>query len=278
MSNTVTKTDTYTLTYDSGVQGFPSFYSYFADWMIGMNNFFYTFKGGDLFRHNTNPSRNQYYGINYNSVVQSVFNDQPLENKLFKTINLEGDDSWGVVIESDQQDSGFIEASYFEEKEGSYFAFIRNSGGVPAQLDEYALRSLNGLGSSSNVTVVGNLTTIDYPNTLYIGNIISVGDMIYHGNPNPQLAGQVTQINQNLPAGINQVVINTDGNTFVPAVAPVPTTFPFPTTTEYTLYIKNAVSESHGILGHYGVFTVTNNNTAKVELFAVESEAMKSFP
>lgn len=278
MSNTVTKTDTYTLTYDSGVQGFPSFYSYFADWMIGMNNFFYTFKGGDLFRHNTNPSRNQYYGINYNSVVQSVFNDQPLENKLFKTINLEGDDSWGVVIESDQQDSGFIEASYFEEKEGSYFAFIRNSGGVPAQLDEYALRSLNGLGSSSNVTVVGNLTTIDYPNTLYIGNIISVGDMIYHGNPNPQLAGQVTQVNQNLPAGINQVVINTDGNTFVPAVIPVPATVAFPTTTEYTLYIKNAVSESHGILGHYGVFTVTNNNTAKVELFAVESEAMKSFP
>lgn len=278
MSNTVTKTDTYTLTYDSGVQGFPSFYSYFADWMIGMNNFFYTFKGGDLFRHNTNPVRNQYYGINYNSVVQSVFNDNPLENKLFKTINLEGDDAWSTVIISDQQDTGFIEGSYFEEKEGSFYAFIRNSGSVPAQLDEYALRSLNGLGTSSNVTVAGNLTTIDYPTTLYIGNIISVGDIIYHGNPDPQLAGQVTQVNQNLPAGINQIVINTDGNTFVPAVVPVPTTVAFPTTTEYTLFIKNAVSESHGILGHYGVFTVTNSNTSKVELFGVETEAMKSFP
>tara|TARA_R100001591_G_scaffold100423_1_gene106883 strand:- start:1054 stop:1890 length:837 start_codon:yes stop_codon:yes gene_type:complete len=278
MSNTVTKTDTYTLTYDSGVQGFPSFYSYFADWMIGMNNFFYTFKGGNLFRHNTNPVRNQYYGVNYNSVVQSVFNDQPLENKLFKTINLEGDDAWSTTIISDQQDTGFIEGSYFEEKEGSFYAFIRNSGSVPAQLDEYALRSLNGLGTSSNVTVAGNLTTIDYPTTLYIGNIISVGDIIYHGNPNPQLAGQVTEVNQNLPAGINQIVINTDGNTFVPAVTPVPVPVAFPTTTEYTLFIKNAVSESHGILGHYGVFTVTNSNTAKVELFGVETEAMKSFP
>jgi len=28
MANTVTKTDSYTLSYDSGVQGFPSFYSY----------------------------------------------------------------------------------------------------------------------------------------------------------------------------------------------------------------------------------------------------------
>jgi hypothetical protein len=102
--------------------------------------------------------------------------------------------------------------------------------------------------------------------------------MLYHSTPNPQLAGQVTAINQNLPAGINQVVINTDGNTFIPSVTPAPTTFPFPSNSTYTLYIKNAVSESHGILGHYSVFSLTNSNTSKVELFAVESEAMKSFP
>tara|TARA_R100001440_G_scaffold57859_3_gene77698 strand:- start:1181 stop:1987 length:807 start_codon:yes stop_codon:yes gene_type:complete len=268
MSNQVTKTDLYTLTYDSGVQGFPSFYSYFADWMIGMNNFFYSFKGGDLYRHNTNPIRNQYYGINYPSKVQSVFNDQPLENKLFKTINLEGDDAWGVVIESDQQDTGFIEASYFEEKEGSFYAFIRNEGTVPASLDEYALRSLNGLGSTSSVTTAGNTQTLNYPNTLYIGNIISVGDMIYYGNPTPLLAGQITTVTQDLPNGINQIIIDTS----------IAGAIPIPSQQVYTLYIKNAVSESHGILGHYGVFTVTNNNTNKVELFAVESEAMKSFP
>ena len=77
----------YTLTYDPGSKGFPSFYSYAPDWMIGMNNFFYTFKNGNLYRHNTNELRNNYYGINYPSTLTSVFNDQPLENKLFKTIN-----------------------------------------------------------------------------------------------------------------------------------------------------------------------------------------------
>ena len=33
----------YTLTFDSGqVKGWTSFYSYFPDWMVGMNNYFFS--------------------------------------------------------------------------------------------------------------------------------------------------------------------------------------------------------------------------------------------
>tara|TARA_B110000908_G_scaffold172585_1_gene240999 strand:+ start:6701 stop:7522 length:822 start_codon:yes stop_codon:yes gene_type:complete len=273
MSNQVNETTKYTLTYDNGIKGFPSFYSYFPDWMIGMNNYFYTFKGGNLYRHNTNPVRNRYYGINYSSTMQSVFNDIPLENKLFKTINLEGDDSWGTTLVSEQQDDGFILAPWYAKKEGAYFAFVRNDGTTPAQLSEYALRSLNGIGTSANIVVTGTTTTVSFPVTMPIGNIISVGttanndgDMLYFGNPNPLLLGRVIQVNQDFPAGINNIVVdNTIGS-------------PAPTTTEYILYIKNSIVESHGILGKYGVFTLTNSNTEKVELFSVETEVMKSFP
>lgn len=261
----------YTLTYDPGSKGFPSFYSYAPDWMIGMNNFFYTFKNGNLYRHNTNNLRNNYYGINYPSTLTSVFNDQPLENKIFKTINLEGDDSWGVTLDSDQQTTGFINKEYFEQKEGSYFGYVRNSGSTPALLDNYALRSLNGLATTSNIEfgVVGvSNTSIQFSNSINIGNIISVGDMVYFGNPNPLLLGQVVQVNQNLPAGINNIVVDIN----IPNVN-VP-----PSTTEYILYIKNSVAESHGVLGHYGVFKLTNSNTSKIELFAVLADVMKSFP
>ena len=243
MPNQVTENTNYTLTYDNGVKGFPSFYSYYADWMIGMNNYFYSFKGGNIYRHNTNPIRNRYYGVDYDSLMQTVFNDSPLETKLFKTINLEGDDSWGTTLTSDQQDDGFIESDWYSKKEGTYFAFIRNDGDTPATISEYALRSLNGLGTSANIVVTGVTTTVSFPMTMPIGNIISVGstgnndgDMLYFGNPNPTLLGRVIQVNQ------------------------------------------NSVVESHGILGHYGVITLTNSNTEKVELYAVESEVMKSFP
>ena len=78
----------HTLTYSDGFKGFPSFYSYIPDYMIGMNNYFYTFKEGDLYRHNVNERRNSFYDVDYSSTMTSVFNDMPLENKLFKTINL----------------------------------------------------------------------------------------------------------------------------------------------------------------------------------------------
>ena len=107
----------YTLTYSPSAEGWPSFYSYNPDWMIGMNNYFYTFKGGNLYRHNVNATRNRFYGVNYPSTIQSVFNESPLINKLFKTINIEGDDTWDVDLYTDIQTDGFILANYFEKKE-----------------------------------------------------------------------------------------------------------------------------------------------------------------
>ncbi len=257
----------YTLTYDSGVQGWPSFYSYLPDWMIGMNNYFYTFKGGDLYRHNVNAVRNNFYGVQYNSTVQSVFNDMPLENKLFKTINLEGDDTWGVTLATDIQDSGFINAGWFEKKEQVYYAFVRNSGSVPAGVDEYALRSLNGIGKSDSVAG----STVFFDLQYKINNIISVGDMLYFSLPpytTPQLAGQVTAINYDPLTGTNNLQIDTT----------IPGSVPIPIQDAFFLFIKNSIAESHGVLGHYCVFDITNTSTSPINLFAVESEVMKSYP
>lgn len=98
----------YTLSYDPGVQGWPSFYSFEPDWMIGMNNYFYTFKGGNLYRHNVNAVRNNFYGVQYTSKMTSIFNQDSLSNKIFKTLNLEGDDSWSANLQTDIHATGSI--------------------------------------------------------------------------------------------------------------------------------------------------------------------------
>jgi hypothetical protein len=82
----------------------------------------------------------------------------------------------------------------------------------------------------------------------------------------PLWAGQVTQVNINIRAGINNIIVNTTGAT------------PIVGQTSYFLFIKNSIAESQGVLGHYCVFDIENNSTTKVELFSVESEVMKSFP
>lgn len=261
----------YTLTYSERAKGWPSFYSYLPDWMVGMNNYFYTFKGGNLYRHNVNSIRNNFYGVNYPSMIQSVFNDSPLVNKLFKTLNIEGDDTWDAELSTDLQTGGFALASYFEKKEQSYFAFIRNSGTVPAAPSEYALRSVNGIGRSSSInSAVPAAVLVNY--TVAIGTIVSIGDYLYYALPptysSPILFGEITGINIDPKAGINQLVVDTTvtGGS-IPGIQ-----------TPYTMYIKNSIAESHGVLGHYCVFTLTNTNTSKIELFTLESEVMKSYP
>jgi hypothetical protein len=262
----------YTLTYDDGAKGWVSFYSYNPDWMIGMNNYFYTFNGGNIWRHNTNETRNNFYGVQYNSRIISVINDKPLENKLFKTINIEGDDTWDATLQTDIQTTGFINAEWFEKKEGSYFAFVRNSGETPAAAGEYPLRSLNGIGTSINITgpLGARVVSFSINPLVNIGSILSIGDTVYYSLPptyaTPVLFGIVSNIEVNLPKGENRIIVDDTTGTVPPISNP------------YVLYIKNSVAESHGVLGHYCVFTIENDNTNPIELFAIESEIMKSYP
>ena len=268
----------YTLSYSEGVAGWVSYYSYYPDWMIGMNNYFYTFKGGNIYKHNVNGARNTFYqpwwtqmGQPLNAFtptsIQSVFNAAALENKLFKTINIEGDAPWAVALETDIQVSGFIDQSWFEKKEQSYFAFVRNNS-----IGEFALRSLNGIGRSYQV-IGGTTIKFSINPLISIGNIISIGDLVYFFNPpsnTPLLAGKVTAISVDYPNGLNQLTITT--------TVPGATTVPITTQNAYFLYIKNSVAESHGVLGHYCTFTLTNDYNSKIELFAAETNVMKSFP
>jgi len=270
----------YTLTYSEGVAGWVSFYSFYPEWMIGMNNYFYTFKGGNIYKHNASEVRNTFYlpwwtELNqpWNaftpSKLQSVFNDAVLENKLFKTINLEGDSSWSATLVTDIQDSGYIDSSWFQKKEGTFFAFVRNNNS-----GQLAQRSVNGIGSSLTVTGAGtNTARINFPISplVAIGNIISVGDYVYFGNNTSNFAGPVLDIIVDLPNGINQLVVN---NNMLTPIA----TVPIPSNVNFFFFIKNSVAESHGVLGHYCTFTIQNFSNAKIELFAVEAEVMKSFP
>lgn len=274
-------TTPFTVTYSESSQGFPSFYSYIPDWIVGMNQYLYTFKGGNLYRHNSDAvDRNSFYGDPIvSSTITTVFNQAPLQNKIFKTINLEGDDAWKATIVSDLQTTGLIEASYFEKKEAAWFAFVRNNGPTGANTveSEWELRSLNGIANSSSVAGAGAAVQVNFATSINIGSIISVGDNLYYATPStppatstPIFAGSVTQINVDLPNGINQIVVDT---TVVGAVPP-------PNQTDYFLFIKNPIAESHGILGHFAEIKLElpNTITEASELFAVESEIMKSFP
>jgi len=246
----------YTLTHSQDVQGWASFYSYFPEYIMGMNQYLYTFKNGDLYRHNTNTLRNNYYDVQYNSTITSVLNDQPLQNKVFKTIELESDSSWGATFLTDLQ-SGSINASYFSLKEGSYFSFIRYN----QNQENLNLRSTQGIGTCANVTgsVAAPPMAIEF--NFSVDSILNIGATAYKIDSGALVKlGPVTAISENrrIVTILNPIADAVGGDSIV--------------------YLKDPVAESYGMLGYYLEFTLTNTSTSATELFAVNSQVFKSYP
>ena len=79
-----------TITYSAKAKGWVSFKSYKPEQGLSLNNEYYTFKNGQLWKHHANNTRNNFYGVQYDSDVTVVFNDIPESVKSFGTINYEG--------------------------------------------------------------------------------------------------------------------------------------------------------------------------------------------
>ena len=313
----------FTLTYSEGAEGWPSFYTYFPEYIKGMNGYLYTFQNGNMYRHNTNSIRNNYYGVQGTSSVTSVFNPQPsVTIKLFKTLSFESNQSWNCTSLLTDLSQGNVPELNFEQKEGEWFAYIRHNTGVT----NFSLRYSNGLGNivsvtgigcqsylitnntgstgfyevtdcdgnvlqgtlnsgtsttfcsqvvptvSSGLTISAGSTTCPTDTVLCtfnnnIGNIITNGATAYTLAPNssPSLAGQVIEVVKSGDSGT--VTLDT---TIAGATAPV--------AGQFLLFVNNTIAESYGMRGYYMEFTLVNDDTTPVELFAVGSSVMKSFP
>ena len=264
----------YTLSYSSNAQGWPSFYSFEPEYMRGMNSFFYTWKDGNLFRHNVNAKRNSYYGVPYSSTIQSVINDSPQNIKLFKTMSLEGDRAWECTSLSTNLSAGSMSETYFEEKEGEWFTFIRSNIGTK----DFKLRSTNGIGQCTQV--LGSGTSLQLFFTVPLGDILSVGDYAYSTEIDgfgvatgiSLYVGQVVAVDK--VSGFIQV----DMTVTEPSDSPPGPVGTLPTVTDFIFFYKNAVSESHGARGYYLSFTLKNDDSSPMELFAVGADVMQSYP
>jgi hypothetical protein len=250
----------YTLSYSEGVKGWPSFYSYTPEWILAMNQYMYTFKGGNLWRHNTGSIRNNYYDVQGFSTITGVFNQDPTTTKLFKTIEMEGDSAWECDLESNLG-KGKMVAADFELKEGTYFSYIRRRSG------DYntSLRSTQGIGSIIGTTG-SSPGTITLTFNFSIGSMLSLGDNAYF----PGVDGFV-EIGKIISISEDRKEISVDAVNLDPSGTSV-------TPGSFIFYTKDSVAESYGTLGYYLQFDLKNTSTNAVELFNIDTEAFKSAP
>jgi hypothetical protein len=82
--------DYYTLSYSEMAKGWVSFKSFYPESGLSINNDYYTWKDAELYKHHDNTTRNNFYGVQYDSSVTTILNDQPGSIKSFNTLNYEG--------------------------------------------------------------------------------------------------------------------------------------------------------------------------------------------
>ncbi|MDB4331359.1 SprB repeat-containing protein [bacterium] len=79
-----------TLSFSEKSKGWVSFKSFDQENGISLNNTYYTFSDGKMYQHHTNQVRNNFYGQQFDSSVDIVFNKVPGSIKSFSTLNYEG--------------------------------------------------------------------------------------------------------------------------------------------------------------------------------------------
>lgn len=254
-----------TLSFSPDNEGWPSFYSYLPEFMIGMNGFFYSFSGGNIWLHNENATRNNFYGSQYNSQVTGVFNDAPLERKLFQNLATHSTSPWDSILETDLQ-VGYISNSMFERKEIAWYGFVR----AYAEEIDLLMRRAAGLSTIEVPGPAGPTYTIEF--TIEPERTVSVGDYLFFAGDGDDVtyAGVLLDWVDNNTIQVDSTVLGPDGST-----PTVPTAFDIG---KLVVYVKHSTAESHGVLGNYCKFTLTNSDTIAAELFAVDAEVMKSYP
>ena len=243
----------HTLTFDEKVKGWTSFHSFIPEYMVNLNNDFYTFKNGQLYFHNgENNGRNEYYGTNYNTEIEVMSNASPSDVKVFKTIEIEGDSSdWDVTVVTDL-DRGHVDSSSFVEKEGFYSTHIRRDATDDTNTE---LLSVQGIGNLQ--TTITSNTNAGHQFTIVPGSV-SIGDVLFRAT-----GGSYERIG---------TITGRSGNTLTVGQANI-----LATANDFIFASKSPIAESYGLKGYYASIRLVTDSTDAVELYAVNSEISKNY-
>lgn len=115
-----------TVKYETSVKGWPSFLNFIPESGLTLNNKFFTWDSGQLYMHNSNiVSRNNFYGEQFNSEIEVIFNDYPSAITEFISLNYEGDAGWEAMsIDADQEEGTMALLGGFVTREGKHFQAI----------------------------------------------------------------------------------------------------------------------------------------------------------
>ena len=182
-----------TLSFDENVKGWTSRFSYIPNHIFSLQNNFYSTKDGSIWQHySAGVNRANFYGIQYDSTVKTIFNTNPSLVKSFQTINYEGGGNWQMTSLTTNEDKmvNQLDANLpaisvfsipltlasmetamlkneFKRKEDKYFANLINTSGF-AQGEVVYGKSISGVkGFFATVDMKATNTATSGTNELF---------------------------------------------------------------------------------------------------------------
>ena len=244
--------DQRTVTWDEVYNAWTSFHTYIPEWTQRLGTKFYTFKNGNLYEHDANEERTNFYGSIDGCRIQFSANEAPSDVKLFKALGLETNSTeWYATLNSELE-SGQIGSSgnyKFEDKEGMKYAYIRREA---SDKNNYNKLSVQGLGVVSSFAATTVFFGIDMPNQIQPGD-----ELWFDNSGSPLIVGVIDSI------GTQSITVTSVTNA--------------PASDDFCFVVKDPQVESYGLRGYYSSILLQNDSTNFVELYAVNSEVFKSY-
>ena len=184
---------------------------------------------------------------------------------MFKTLSQDSNKPWKSIIDTDIN-TAEMAASYFNQKEDEWFAYIRR---VDNTIDLKAV-STQGIGNATSIdSSIPSAVVVTF--AFNINNSISIGDNVYKmGIVDPAADPVISN------GTLTSIGLVTDMTTTTLTIDADPGTIPL--ISDFLVGVKNSQVESYGSRGFYMSVKLENEDTTQVELFSVGSSIFKSFP
>lgn len=150
-----------------------TFYSFIPEMYARLHDKFFSFKDGVIYKHNSNATRNNFYGSQADSQVSIISRKNPSDIKVYNAMSLEGNKAWKAVVSNTTQTTGAssMQASEFDEREGMFYRVIAKDA------------TSNSTSNSSHKVVLGQVASVDDKKitfTTKVSNLpFGIGDTLF---------------------------------------------------------------------------------------------------
>ena len=122
VTNPLYKKNVYTVSFTELTKGWTSFRSFIPEAGVSLNNYYYTDRDGITYRHQSNETRNNFYGVQYETSFTGIVNESAEAVKAFRTLDYEGSQSRVIEFNTEVSPEGF------NHTDGEYYNTVAKNG------------------------------------------------------------------------------------------------------------------------------------------------------